>query len=158
MSKLDLFFHLFGFYKEHWRAWHLGLIFFFFSSTLLVLDHFIVSANNEKERWKEQLWTAGLLTRCWTGIQVSSFDGGLDSLKTKQNLKNSEFTLFVPLTHDVTQICRPERSLKKQNKQEKLLQGFLLSGCIPAESSKELCRASLGRSCQFNFRDSFLIT
>lgn len=28
VSKLDLFFHLFGFYKEHWRAWHLGLSFF----------------------------------------------------------------------------------------------------------------------------------
>lgn len=58
-------------------------------------------------------------------------------------------------------ICRSERSLKKQNKQEKLVQetsGFFLSGCSPAESSKELCRASLGRSCQVNFRDSFLFS
>lgn len=82
--------------------------------------------------------------------------------KTKPNKKiNSEFTLFAAFTHDVTQICRSERSLKRQNKQEKLLQEtseFFLSGCTPAESSKELCRASLGSSCQVNFRDSFLFS
>lgn len=77
--------------------------------------------------------------------------------KTKQKI-NSEFTLFAAFTHDVTQICRPERSLKKQSKREKLLQetsGFFLSGRTWAQSSKELCRTSLGRSCHINFGDFF---
>lgn len=44
--------------------------------------------------------------------------------KTKHNKTkiNSEFTFFAAITRDVTQICRSERSLKKQNKQEKQLQ------------------------------------
>lgn len=51
------------------------------------------------------------------------------------------------------------RSLKNQNEQEKLLQetsGIFLSGCIPAELSRELCKTFLGRFCQVIFKELLL--
>lgn len=53
------------------------------------------------------------------------------------------------------------RSLKNQNKREKLLQetsGFFLSSCTPAESSRELCKTFLGRFCQVIFREPFFFS
>lgn len=157
MSKLDLFFHLFGFYKEHWRAWHLGL-FFFIISTLLVLDHFIVSANNEEERWKEQLWTAGLLTRCLTGIQVSSFEGGLCSLKTPEKAKSRVQFICCLDTWCDTDLQRFLRGAWKIKTNKKSCfrkpHGVFFSLVIPQLNEAE----SSARPSQADFRESFLFS
>lgn len=92
-----------------------------------------------------------------TGIQVSSFEGGLYSLKKL----NSEFSLFAAFTHDVTQICRDSSEELEPKQTRKSASGNLVCFCFIFFSlvAPQLNQAeSSARPSQADFRESFLFS